>query len=111
MNIRQDLNKFGNSFIKEARRKLRRHYKTGQLNDSFKFKINRRGTLNYNLQVTNVYYGKYLLDKTDWIEPSLDKTLPQLIDDIGLTVETEILSEINIMVTNSNTDEIKINIE
>lgn len=85
--LRDILNKIGKDIINKARKNLRKNRDTGKLERSLDYKVKGSGD-HYQIIITQLDYGKYLNDKTKYMDKAiddsldLDKITDEIIDDI-----------------------------
>lgn len=92
--VQDELNKLGRDIINDAKKNAAKNKKTGTLERS----------LNYNTAITNddkfalvleeVYYGKYLNNKTEFMDKAISRNLDRGIDSIVEVQINELLNDI-----------------
>lgn len=82
MSIRKKLDSLGKDIVKEAKKNAKPNKKTGKLDRSIDYDVNIRSLDDLTVTIEEVHYGKYLNDKTNYMDKAISTSLDRHLDDI-----------------------------
>lgn len=80
--INRELDRLGRNIIEDAKSYARPNKKTGTLERSLSYKTSVTSDDDFTLILEEVYYGKFLNDKTNFMDRAIDKNIDRGIRDI-----------------------------
>lgn len=80
--VNDELNRLGRQITEDARKFALPNRKTGALNNSFKFNYSYTTINKFKLNISEMYYGKYLNKKTHYMDRAIQQNLQKGIDSI-----------------------------
>lgn len=92
--VRDELDRLGKSIVKDAKKNASKNKKTGRLERSLKYKTTNTGDEKFSVVIEEMYYGKYLNKKTDYMDKAIDANLDDGIESIVDVLTDEILKDI-----------------
>lgn len=94
MSVQRELDRLGRRIIEDAKSYARPNRKTGQLERSLSYDTVITNDDNFTLVLEEVYYGKFLNDKTEFMDKAINRNLDRGIDSIVDVQINELLNEI-----------------
>ena len=94
MSVQRELDRLGRRIIEDAKSYARPNKKTGRLERSLKYDTVLTNDDNFTLVLEEVYYGKYLNNKTEFMDKAIARNLERGIDSIVDIQINELLNEI-----------------
>lgn len=80
--VQRELDRLGRRIIEDAKTYARPNKKTGRLDSSLRYDTTTTGDDRFTLILEEVYYGKYLNNKTGFMDRAIDKNINDGIDSI-----------------------------
>lgn len=94
MSVQRELDKLGRRIIEDAKSYARPNKKTGTLERSLSYDTVITNDDNFTLVLEEVYYGKFLNNKTEFMDKAIDRNLDRGIDSIIEIQIDELLKDI-----------------
>lgn len=94
MSVQRELDRLGRRIIEDAKSYARPNRKTGQLERSLNYDTVLTNDDNFTLVLEEVYYGKFLNNKTEFMDKAIDRNLDRGIDSIVEVQIDELLKDI-----------------
>lgn len=93
-NIRSELKELGRKIANDAKRNALPNKRTGTLDRSIEYDYSYINGNKFSVIIREVYYGKYLNDKTSYLDRAISKNLDRGIEDIIDVQINELLKDI-----------------
>lgn len=94
MSVQRELDKLGRAIINDAKKNASKNKKTGTLERSLSYDTVITNDDNFTLVLEEVYYGKFLNNKTEFMDKAIDRNLDRGIDSIIEIQIDELLKDI-----------------
>ena len=94
MSVQKELDRLGERIINDAKAYARPNKKTGQLERSLSYETTLTSEDNFTLVLEEVYYGKFLNNKTEFMDKAIRRNLDRGIDSIVDIQINELLKDI-----------------
>lgn len=91
MSIQKKVEDLGKDIVKEARKNASKNKKTGKLDRSIDYNVNITNLDEIKLTIEEAYYGKFLNDKTNYMDKAIETSLNRHLDDIVDEITDDIL--------------------
>ena len=95
MSVQKELDRLGERIINDAKAYARPNRKTGTLERSFSYETTLTSEDNFTLVLEEVYYGKFLNNKTEFMDKAIRRNLNRGIDSIIEVQIDDILTSLN----------------
>lgn len=92
--VRRELDRLGRRIIEDAKTYARPNKKTGRLERSLRYNTVVTNEDTFTLVLEEVHYGKYLNNKTEYMDRAIDRNLDRGIDSIVDVQIDELLNNI-----------------
>lgn len=92
--VRRELDRLGRNIIKDAKKNARPNRKTGTLDRSLNYDTVITNDDTFTLVLEEVHYGKYLNNKTEYMNRAIEKNIESGISSIIDVLIDEITEEI-----------------
>lgn len=94
MSVQRELDRLGRNIIDDAKRLAKPNKKTGTLERSLSYDTVITNDDNFTLVLEEVYYGKFLNNKTEFMDKAIDRNLDRGLDSIIEIQIDELLKDI-----------------
>lgn len=94
MSVQRELDRLGRRIIEDAKRLAKPNKKTGRLERSLNYDTVLTNDDNFTLVLEEVYYGKFLNNKTEFMDKAITRNLERGIDSIVDIQINELLKDI-----------------
>lgn len=94
MSVQQELNRLGRNIINDAKKNAAKNKKTGTLERSLNYDTVITNDDTFTLVLEEVHYGKYLNNKTEYMDRAIERNLDKGIESIITVQIDELLNEI-----------------
>ena len=94
MSIKNELDRLGKDIVKEARKNASKNKKTGKLDRSIDYKVDDSNLDEIKLTIEEAYYGKFLNDKTNYMDKAIESGISKHLDNIVDALIDEITEDI-----------------
>lgn len=94
MSIKNELDRLGKDIVKEARKNASKNKKTGKLDRSIDYKVDDSNLDEIKLTIEEAYYGKFLNDKTNYMDKAIETSLNRHLDNIVDEITDDILKNL-----------------
>lgn len=94
MSVQRELDRLGRRIIEDAKTYARPNKKTGQLERSLSYDTAITNEDTFTLVLEEVHYGKYLNNKTEFMDKAINRNLERGIDSIVDVQINELLKDI-----------------
>lgn len=95
MSLKKELDSLGRRIIDDAKKYAAPNKDTGNLDRSLNYEVKIISMDSYTINLNEAYYGKYLNNKTEFMDKAIRKNLNNGIDNIIDETMNEILSNDN----------------
>lgn len=92
--VRRELDRLGRRIIEDAKKNASKNKKTGRLERSLRYDTVVTNEDTFTLVLEEVHYGKYLNDKTEYMDRAIARNLDRGIDSIVDVQIDELLNDI-----------------
>lgn len=88
MSVKKELDRLGRNIIKDAKKNAAKNKKTGTLERSLNYDTVITNDDTFTLVIEEVHYGKYLNNKTEYMDRAIERNLDKGIESI-ITVQID----------------------
>ena len=92
--IREELDELGREITRVAKQGALKNKKTGALDKSFGYETVFISEEKFQIVINEKYYGKFLNNKTHYMDKAIEETVPKGVDNIIDTIVGEIMNKI-----------------
>lgn len=94
MSVKKELDRLGRNIIKDAKKNAAKNKKTGTLERSLNYDTVITNDDTFTLILEEVHYGKYLNNKTEYMDRAIERNLDKGIESIITVQIDELLNNI-----------------
>lgn len=94
MSVQKELDRLGKAIVKDAIKLAKPNKKTGTLEKSLDYDTTYINNDKFSITIEEVHYGKYLNDKTNYMDKAIDKNIESGISSIIEVQIDELLKNI-----------------
>lgn len=94
MSVQDELNRLGKAIVKDAIKLAKPNKKTGTLEKSLDYDTTYINNDKFSITIEEVHYGKYLNDKTNYMDRAIENNVPDGIESIIEVQIDELLKNI-----------------
>ena len=94
MTVREELDELGRKITADAKQGALKNKKTGALDKSFSYEYSFINDNQFSLVINQKYYGKYLNNKTHYMDKAIENNISKGISSIVEVLADEFLNEI-----------------
>ena len=92
--VKQELDRLGRNIIKDAKKNASKNRKTGTLERSLDYDTTYINNDKFSITIEEVHYGKYLNDKTNYMDKAISDNIDEGISSIIEVQIDELLNKI-----------------